>query len=379
MQPPRAHYLRAWTSVIETLDAVRSAAEGPQPVDAGEAPIPVTLLCGFLGAGKTTIVKELLLADQHKAETRNIAVLVNDVSALVFDAAQIATQTDQVVTLNNGCVCCSMLGDAEQALSAQAAAIPRPDAIVVELSGVSDAFSMALLIEQHTRFKFDGVVGVVDAQTIMATLCDPQLGDAVRSQLSAAHIVVANKADLIDDATLIKVTTTLGQVAPGRPVIAARFGRIPMEILLSAASRGARPPSASTKHSIPYAETVVVGDAVVSAKRLEKTLRLMPGGLLRIKGWCEVDDPRSGPTPQASHARAFWMEVQMVGRRWTMTRGDEIRRDQTRQDKSEADKTRAAKAAVAMRSGLTVIATDATALDAICDHLTKYLGLQRSG
>src|SRR5256885_15493075 len=97
-------------------------------------PVPILLVAGFLGAGKTTVVTHLLA----HAEGRRIAAVVNDFGAINIDAELITGASDGVVSLSNGCICCSLQGDLLRTLAALLRRDPRPEFIVIETSGVAD-------------------------------------------------------------------------------------------------------------------------------------------------------------------------------------------------------------------------------------------------
>src|SRR6186713_3233162 len=97
-------------------------------------PVPILLVTGFLGAGKTTVVNHLLA----HAEGRRIAAVVNDFGAINIDAELIAGASDGVVSLANGCICCSLEGDLLRTLSTLLRRDPKPEYIVIETSGVAD-------------------------------------------------------------------------------------------------------------------------------------------------------------------------------------------------------------------------------------------------
>ena len=94
-------------------------------------PVPILLVTGFLGAGKTTVVNHLLA----HAQGRRIAAVVNDFGAINIDAELIAGASDGVVSLSNGCICCSLEGDLLRTLATLLRRDPRPEFIVIETSG----------------------------------------------------------------------------------------------------------------------------------------------------------------------------------------------------------------------------------------------------
>src|SRR5678816_1849074 len=99
-----------------------------------DVPVPILLVAGFLGVGKTTVVNHLLA----HAQGRRIAAVVNDFGAINIDAELIAGASDGVVSLSNGCICCSLEGDLLRTLAALLRRDPRPEFIVIETSGIAD-------------------------------------------------------------------------------------------------------------------------------------------------------------------------------------------------------------------------------------------------
>ena len=158
-------------------------------------PVPILLVTGFLGAGKTTVVNHLLA----HAEGRRIAAVVNDFGAINIDAELIAGASDGVVSLSNGCICCSLEGDLLRTLATLLRRDPRPEFIVIETSGVADPADIVRNLMDPVIWQeapLETVLCVVDATTPAATLDDALL----RSQLRAADVVALSKIDLVDAA-----------------------------------------------------------------------------------------------------------------------------------------------------------------------------------
>ncbi len=158
-------------------------------------PVPILLVTGFLGAGKTTVVNHLLA----HAEGRRIAAVVNDFGAINIDAELIAGASDGVVSLSNGCICCSLEGDLLRTLATLLRRDPRPEFIVIETSGVADPSDIVRNLMDPLIWReapLETVLCVVDATTSAETLNDALL----RSQLRAADVVALSKVDLVDAA-----------------------------------------------------------------------------------------------------------------------------------------------------------------------------------
>jgi G3E family GTPase len=156
-------------------------------------PVPILLVAGFLGAGKTTVVNHLL----SHADGRRIAAVINDFGAINIDAELVAGASDGVVSLSNGCICCSLEGDLLRTLASLLRRDPRPEYIVIETSGVADPTDIVRNLMDPMIWReapLETVLCVLDATTPATTLADPLL----RSQLRAADIVALSKLDLAD-------------------------------------------------------------------------------------------------------------------------------------------------------------------------------------
>src|ERR1700724_1581324 len=173
--------------------AGRCAGPLPKPDCRGlMVPVPILLVAGFLGAGKPTVVTHLLA----HAQGRRIAAVVNDFGAINIDAELITGASDGVVSLGNGCICCSLQGDLLRTLATLLRRDPRPEFIVIETSGVADPSDIVRNLMDPVIWKeapLDTVLCVVDATLSPAALDDV----LVRSQLRAADVVALNKVDLV--------------------------------------------------------------------------------------------------------------------------------------------------------------------------------------
>src|ERR1700744_5918874 len=160
---------------------------GPSPPGA-EMAVPVVLVAAFLGAGKTTVVNHLLA----HAGGKRIAAVVNDFGAINIDAELIAGASDGVVSLSNGCICCSLEGDLLRTLATLLRRNPQPELIVIETSGVADPTDVVRNLMDPVIWReapLETVLCVVDATIDVAKLDDALL----RSQIRAADVVALSK------------------------------------------------------------------------------------------------------------------------------------------------------------------------------------------
>ena len=127
--------------------------------------VPVVVITGFLGAGKTTFINDLL----RGADGRRIAAIVNDFGSINIDAALLATATDEVIGLKNGCICCSLQGDLLRSLRRVLDGRP-PDLVVIEASGVADPNGIVQALMDPLLAgvtSLDGVVCMADAEDLL--------------------------------------------------------------------------------------------------------------------------------------------------------------------------------------------------------------------
>ena len=189
-------------------------------------PVPILLVTGFLGAGKTTVVNHVLA----HAEGRRIAAVVNDFGAINIDAALIAGASDGVISLANGCICCSLEGDLLRTLAALLRRDPRPEAIVIETSGIADPADIVRNLMDPVIWReapLETVLCVVDAAGPPETLDDALL----RAQLRAADIVALTKLDLAGAAGGRRIRDAVAAVKPEATVVDAARGQVPVALL----------------------------------------------------------------------------------------------------------------------------------------------------
>src|ERR1700726_3101484 len=173
------------------------------------SPVPILLVTGFLGAGKTTVVNHLLA----HAEGRRIAAVVNDFGAINIDAELIIGAADGVVSLSNGCICCSLQGDLLRTLAVLLRRDPRPELIVIETSGVADPSDIVRNLMDPVIWRetpLETVLCVVDATTPAGALDDALL----RLQVRASDVVALSKVDLVDAAGREQIRRAIAAVKP---------------------------------------------------------------------------------------------------------------------------------------------------------------------
>ena len=264
--------------------------------------LPVTIIGGYLGAGKTTLVNHLL----RTANGRKLAILVNEFGALPIDEDLIEAQGDDLISIAGGCICCSFGSDLSAALMDMAELPVRPDQVVIECSGVAIPSAIAAAVSLLDGFTPDGTVVMVDAETIQDAARDEYIGDTITRQLADADLVVVNKTDLVDDNALPALETWLTEQAPRAKTLKATQGKAPLEMVLGLDA--ARSESAQQGHADGlFASIALPCTTPLNGDALAKSLTAPALHITRAKGFFTQDG--------TSERKA----LHIVGKRWEIT------------------------------------------------------------
>jgi G3E family GTPase len=183
--------------------------EPAQPV-APKPRIPVTILTGFLGAGKTTLLN-YILQQQHGYK---FAIIVNEIGEIGIDGQLVENAKEEIVQMNNGCVCCTVRTDLIKSVQAL---IRRGgfDYLLIETTGIADPGPVAqtfLNIPQLQQYvQLDSIITVVDAEQIEKQMTDVE---TAREQIAMADFLLINKTDLVDEAHLARIECLMGELNP---------------------------------------------------------------------------------------------------------------------------------------------------------------------
>lgn len=173
-------------------------------------PIPTTVLTGFLGAGKTTLLNHIL----HNTAGEKIVVVVNEYGEVGIDGQLVVGTEDEVVELNNGCICCTVRSDLITALRRLLKDGHAIDRIVIETSGLADPAPVVqtFVLDEvlSKRMALDAIVTVVDARHIATQLVQ----DTAKEQICFADLLVLNKTDLETEEALLAVETQMRALNP---------------------------------------------------------------------------------------------------------------------------------------------------------------------
>ncbi len=289
-----------------------------------QSKVPVTIITGFLGAGKTTLIRHTI----ENANGRRLALIINEFGDLGVDGAILKScgiescPEENIVELTNGCLCCTVADDFVPTLDALLSRPERPDHIIIETSGLAlpkplvKAFDWP---EIRARATVDGVVAVVDAPAVAAGRfaddldalakqreADPSLDhenpleEVFEDQLLAADLVILNKTDLIDASGLHAVGEQINGLLPRAvKMVQAQHGAIPSAVLLglNAAAEddlAARPSHHDNEEDHDHDDfesfVVEIQPLVSPAVLAERVAQAAADfDVLRIKGFAAVD------------------------------------------------------------------------------------------
>ena len=285
--------------------------------------VPVTIVTGFLGAGKTTLVRHAI----ETAEGRRLALIVNEFGDVGVDGTILRScgiencPEENIVELTNGCICCTVADDFIPTLEALLSRTPVPEHIIIETSGLALPKPLVKAFEWpdiRNRVTVDGVVTVVDGPAVKAgrfvddpekvaaqRAADPSvdhenpLEEVYEDQLLCADLVVLNKADLLSDEDIKALSDEIKRSVPRAiKIVAARDGQVPASVLLglSAAAEddlAARPShhDNEAEHDHDDFETFIVDVPEVSSPDdLASRAKAVANAhdVLRVKGYAAI-------------------------------------------------------------------------------------------
>ena len=203
--------------------------------DALASKIPVTIITGFLGSGKTTLISQLV----RQPEMNRVALVINEVGEIGIDHDLVASSTENITLLSNGCICCSVRTDMQETLrdlfaKRSVGEVFDFDRVIIETTGLADPAPVLQTLVSDTlleaQFRFDGLVSLVDA--VNFPLLKDQQKEIVK-QIAIADKVFLTKTDLIDSSSLENLELQIRQINGQAPIVIVTQGQVNPKELMS--------------------------------------------------------------------------------------------------------------------------------------------------
>ena len=261
-------------------------------------PIPVTILTGFLGAGKTTLLNRILL-EQHGEK---IAVIENEFGEVGIDSELLLQSDEQIIEMNNGCICCTVRGDLVRILGNLAKKRRNGtlnfDRVIIETTGLADPAPVAqtFFVDEKIRasYELDAIITVVDAVHGMHQL---DAHHEAQEQAGFADRILLSKTDLVPESVTNELISYLRQINPRAPIKPVHFGESEIADILDIhgfSLKDILSVEPDFLEDVTHVHDAAIGSFVFRSEKpfnldkLEAFLTVMGPDLLRYKGVLNV-------------------------------------------------------------------------------------------
>ncbi|RMF22990.1 MAG: GTP-binding protein [Cyanobacteria bacterium J083] len=211
------------------MSQVQNQSDISASMDAPRQGLPVTIITGFLGSGKTTLLNHILTNQQGI----KIAVLVNEFGEIGIDNELVISTDDNMVELNNGCICCTINEDLVNAVYRVLERDDKIDYLVVETTGLADPLPVALTFlgtELRDMTRLDSIVTMVDCANFSLDLFN---SEAASSQIAYGDVIILNKTDLVDEADVDALEVRLRELKKEARILRSQKSQVPLPLILS--------------------------------------------------------------------------------------------------------------------------------------------------
>ena len=250
--------------------------------------IPAFLICGYLGAGKTTLVNRLL----NEKGGRRLVVLVNDFGGINIDEELIVDANEAVISLANGCACCTIqdsLGDSLDFAQAMS-----PDGVVIEASGVALPQKIAAFVDGWPGIRLAGSVTLVDSLNLETLLADKFVAPLVQDQVRGSSRIVLTKEDLVSNHAIEAVTACVSRLNANAEISIGSTSLV-IDELIGVETFEDEIADGGGSH-IAFDTATFTSAGTFERDTLTRLLRKLPRDVWRVKGFVNLETANGEPT-----------------------------------------------------------------------------------
>ncbi|MFA0442989.1 hypothetical protein BCU70_05555 [Vibrio sp. 10N.286.49.C2] len=269
--------------------------------------LPLTILSGFLGSGKTTTLNHIL----NTPHGMKLAVLVNDFGRINIDSDLIESKTDEMISLTNGCACCAVSGDLTKTLMELTEKEDAPDAIIIEASGIAEPNGIAQVALVNPAIYLDGIITVLDAETLLTQVETEYTAGTISRQMQSADILLLNKLDIASSQTRTEVIEYLEKQYPKKAILKSEYGKVPAAAILGLSEPGQSIkifPIGDKSHSDNFESISLTVSVPMDRDKLSTFFNQLPTTVIRAKGILYISDSLNNK-----------VTYQRVGTRWSFS------------------------------------------------------------
>ncbi len=274
--------------------------------------IPVTIVTGALGAGKTTFVN-YVLTEEHGLK---IGVIVNEYGEIGIDGDLIIASKDKLIELPNGCICCTVRGDLIEAVR-KLLATKKIDYLLIETSGLAEVVPAAMTFnapEFVGKVELDSIICVIDAENYAENM---KRNETAFEQLQNSDIVLLNKVDIVKPEQVYKIKKEIKKHVPNAQIIETQKCRAPLKLLLGVAKfdTGKQVNWKRKEHEHAHntgIESISSVTGPVDSEKFEAFWQKLPENIFRAKGIVCIKESQPGAKDELRVA------FHKVGKRWDM-------------------------------------------------------------
>ncbi len=261
---------------------------------------PVTVITGYLGAGKTSLLRNLLAYAQR--QKMRLAIVMNEFGQVGIDGKLVKGKNIELVELSGGCVCCSMSGEFEAALK-ELMKKASPDHIVIETTGVAEPDSIVVDLGNIPGVFLDAVVTVADGDSLARF---PTLGNTGRMQLEMADLILLNKADLVKKQELAQVKRGIIELNSRAAIVECVRCQVAPEMVLGVGGAAEKKPKSHSgkEHDHSQNEFFSLDAPKANArKEFESFVKTLPSQIYRAKGFVKLIEGKKGSAKEKTQGK----------------------------------------------------------------------------